>query len=140
MLHGDISNQKEYTIGFRCENSLLIPKSGLHLFHTKWVTAKVNEEVMKVMKHIYWNTPYTVALVVNRTTYDSRGFKEMIEDFPFNMVYNVLDSVSEVSMWLHTGDLSYFVSDDIIDLSLVNSEYAMPVDKFLKLGYKIRRA
>lgn len=134
MLHNDISNQRSYVIGFRCENSLLHYKSRTVVDHVsnllkgKTHTADVNERVLSLMRHIYWNTEYTVALVIDDKNY-TREAKRFLEDFPFNSVVNVLKSDSEVTMMLNTGELTYYVSDDILDRQRMNSEYAVSSDQ-----------
>lgn len=81
------------------------------------------------MKHVYWNTEYTVVLVIDEKNYTDEA-KRYLDDFPFNSVINVLKSVSEVTMMLNTGELTYYVSDDILDRQSVNSEYAVSVEQF----------
>lgn len=134
MLHNDISNQRSYVIGFRCENSLLHYKNRTVVDHVsnllkgKTHTADVNEKVLSLMKHIYWNTEYTVALVIDDRNYTKEA-KRFLEDFPFNSVVNVLKSDSEVTMMLNTGELTYYVSDDTLDRQHMNSEYAVSSDQ-----------
>lgn len=135
MLHNDISNQRSYVIGFRCENSLLKykDKSFLDMIANavlgKTSRAEVNDKVLSLMKHLYWNTEYTVVLIIDENNYTPEA-KRYLADFPFNAVVNVLKSISEVTMMLNTGELTYYVSDDIIDRQYVNSEYAVSVESF----------
>ena len=141
MKHGDISNQCSFNIGFRCENLLLTPRKGvkdilLNAVSGKWANAEVDKEVLKTMYDIYWNTEYTISLVVDNATYGSRGFKERIEDFPFSTINNVIDHVSEITMWLNTGQMTYFVTSDIIEKSLVNSRYAVTFEDFLHIYHR----
>lgn len=91
--------------------------------------AEVNQKVYSLMNYIYWNTEYTVALVIDDSNYTDEA-KRYLSDFPFNQVVNVIRSISEVTMMLNTGELTYFVSNDILDRQRVNSEYAVDVDKF----------
>ena len=135
MLHGDISNQRSFVIGFRCENSLLNYKEGslLDVFANflkgKSKRAEVNEKVYSLMNYIYWNTEYTVVLIIDEENYTKEA-QEYLADFPFNQVGKVLKSISEVTMMLNTGELTYYVTEDIIDRQRVNSKFAMGVDTF----------
>lgn len=135
MLHNDISNQRSYVIGFRCENSLLKYKDKsfvdiiANAVRGKTTRAEVNDKVLSLMKYIYWNTEYTVALVIDEKNYTEEA-KRYLADFPFNSVVNVLKNVSEVTMMLNTGELTYYVSDDILDRQSINSQYAVSVEKF----------
>lgn len=135
MLRGDISNQRSFVIGFRCEGSLLRYKTGSFLdlianaVKGKTKRAEVDEKVYSLMNYIYWNTEYTVVLVINEENYTEEA-KRYLADFPFNQVVNVLKNVSEVTMKLNTGELTYYVSNDILDRQSINSEYAVDVDKF----------
>ena len=138
MLHGDISNQRSFVIGFRCENSLLhyrdksISDGVLNIFKGKTKRAIVDQKVYSLMNYLYWNTEYTVALVINEENYTEEA-KRYLSDFPFNQVATVLKSVSEVTMMLNTGELTYFVSEDILDRNNVNSRFAVDVDSFNKI-------
>lgn len=135
MMHGDISNQRSFVIGFRCENSLLKYKDRSFIdlianaLKGKTKRAEVNQKVYSLMNYIYWNTEYTVVLVIDEKNYTEEA-KRYLADFPFNQVVNVLKNVSEVTMMLNTGELTYYVSDDIIDRQSINSEYAVDSDKF----------
>lgn len=135
MLHGDISNQRDFVIGFRCENSLLKYKDEtlkdkvLNKVQGKTKRAEVDQRVYSLMNYIYWNTTYTVMLVIDKENYTKEA-QDFLADFPFNQVATVLKNVSEVTMMLHTGELTYFVSEDIIDRNNVNSRYAVDVDTF----------
>ena len=132
--HGDISNQRSYVIGFRCENSLLHYKENnladyfLNAIKGKTKGAEVDENIYSILNYIYWNTEYTIVLVINDKNYTDEA-KKFFSDFPFNQVANI-KSISEVSMMLLTGELSVFVSDDTIDRQSVNSQYAVDSDTF----------
>ena len=54
---------------------------------------------------------------------------EYIDNFPFGQIYNI-KSLSEVTMMLNTGDLSYFIDNDKIELHNLNSKYAKDFDTF----------
>lgn len=135
MMHGDISNKQSFVIGFRCENSLLHYKDktlfdkAANFFIGKTSRAEINNKVLSLMNYIYWNTEYTVVLIINGKNYTPEA-EEFLADFPFNRVGAVLRSISEVTMMLNTGELTYYVSDDILDLQSVNSNYAVSVDTF----------
>lgn len=134
MQHGDISNQRSFVIGFRVENSLLHYKEDsiadffLNSIKGKTKRAEVDEKIYSILNYIYWNTEYTIVLVIDDKNYTEEA-KKYLSDFPFNQVANI-KSVSEVSMMLLTGELSVFVSDDTIDRQSVNSQYAVDSDTF----------
>ena len=133
MLRGDISNERSFVIGFRCEGSLLHYKNEsmgdklLNIIQGKTRRAEVDQKVYSLMNYIYWNTPYTVMLVIDEENY-TREAQDYLENFPFNQVATVLKNISEVTMMLNTGEMTYFVSDDIIDRNSVNSRYAIDTD------------
>ena len=135
MIHGDISNQRSFVIGFRCENSLLRYKDDTlkdklaNSLVGKTKRAEVDQKVYSLMSYIYWNTEYTVMLVIDEKNYTKEA-EEFLADFPFNQVATVIKNVSEVTMMLNTGELTYFVSDDIIDRQSVNSRFAVDTDTF----------
>lgn len=135
MLHGDISNQRSFVIGFRCENSLLhyrdesLKDKLINSFAGRTKRAEVDQKVYSLMNYLYWNTEYTVMLVIDEKNYTKEA-QEYLADFPFNQVATVIKNVSEVTMMLNTGELTYFVSDDILDRQSVNSKYAVDTDTF----------
>ena len=135
MLHGDISNQRSFVIGVRCENNLLRYKDNsfidkvANVVKGKTARAEVDQKVLSLMSYLYWNTEYTVVLVIDEENYTEEA-KKFLEDFPFNQVGVVLKNISEVTMMLNTGQLSYYVSDDILDRYNVNSKFAVSVDEF----------
>lgn len=135
MLHGDISNQRSFVVGVRCENNLLQYRDDsfvdkvANAIKGKTARAEVNQKVLSLMSYIYWNTEYTVVLIIDAENYTEEA-KKFLEDFPFNQVGVVLKNISEVTMMLNTGELTYYVSDDILDRNSVNSRYAVSVDEF----------
>lgn len=135
MLHGNISNQRSYVIGFRCENSLLKYKGKTpldvvaNLIRGKTHRAELNPAILSLMNYVYWNTEYTVVLVIDNKNYTDEA-KRYFENLPYNQVVNVLKSISEVTMMLNTGELTYYVSDDILDRQNINSEYAVSSEQF----------
>lgn len=135
MLRGDISNQRSFVIGFRCENSLLHYKDSgsadklLNIIKGKTKRAEVDEKVYSLMNYIYWNTEYTVMLIIDEKSYTKEA-QEFLSDFPFNQVATVLRNISEVTMMLNTGELTYYISNDTLDRNSVNSRYAVDVDTF----------
>lgn len=144
MLHGDISNQRSFVIGFRCEGTLLNVKEDkltdkiLNSVFGKLKRADVNEKVLSFMEHIYNNTEYTVSLVVSEENY-SKDLEEFLADFPCNIICNC--SIGQLTSMLMLGELSYLVDDDIISRSRVNSKYCMSLEDFsnlLRKGLKPR--
>lgn len=135
MLHNDISNQRSFVIGVRCENNLLRYKDDslgdkiANAVRGKTARADIDQKVLSLMSYIYWNTEYTVVLIIDEKNYTEEA-KKFLEDFPFNQVGVILKNISEVTMMLNTGQLTYYVSDDILDRSSVNSKYAVSVDEF----------
>lgn len=145
MLHGDISNHRSFVIGFRCENSLLHYKDDTLMdkvknsIKGKTKRAEVDQKVYSLMSYLYWNTEYTVMLVIDEKNYTDEA-KEYLSDFPFNQVAMVIKNVSEITMMLNTGELTYFVSDDILDRQAVNNRYAIDTDTFNNiLKRRVRR-
>lgn len=135
MLHGDISNQRSFVIGVRCENNLLHYKDDsigdkiANAVKGKTARAEVDQRVLSLMSYIYWNTEYTVVLIIDEKNYTEEA-KKFLADFPFNQVGTVLKNISEVTMMLNVGELTYYVCDDILDRQSVNSKYAVSVDEF----------
>mgnify|MGYP003289183117 CR=1 FL=1 len=135
MQHGDISNQRSFVIGFRCEDSLLkyrddsLGDKVMNVIKGKTNRAEVDPKVYSLMNYLYWNTEYTVMLVIDEKNYTKEA-QEYLSDFPFNQVVTVLKNISEVTMMLNTGELTYFVSQDILDRQRANSKYAVSVDEF----------
>lgn len=133
MLHGNISNQRDFVIGFRCEGTLLEYQDKspsdrlLNIIQGKTKRAKVNQKVYSLMNYIYWNTPYTVMLVIDEKNYTNKA-KKFLEDFPFNQVATIIKNVSEITMMLNTGEMTYYVDDDPISRGYVSSTYAVDSD------------
>lgn len=130
VFRGDISNKRSYAFGFRCENSLLkykdihITDKFFNLFSGKTHRAEVNKDVYSLMEFIYWNTEYTIMLVIDERNYTEEA-KNFLSNFPFNQVVNVLKSPSEITMKLNTGELSYYIDDCESSRYKVQSKYAI---------------
>lgn len=135
MLHGNISNQRSFVIGIRCENNLLHYKDSslsdkiANTIKGRTARAEVDPKVKSLMSYLYWNTEYTVVLIIDEENYTKEA-QDFLSDFPFNQVGTVIKNISEVTMMLNTGDLTYYVSNDIIDRQRVNSRFAVSVDEF----------
>lgn len=129
MLHGNISNQRSYMFGFRCENSLFTYKDNnvadkfLNFFVGKTHRADIDRSVLALMKYIYWNTEYTIMLVIDDKNYTEEA-KDVLNDLPFNQVLNIR-SVSEVAMMLLTGEMTYYVDNCEQSRYKVQSKYAI---------------
>lgn len=138
MIRGDISNQQSFVFGFRLEDSLLHFKDDtigdkiLNLIKGKISRAEINPVIKSVMDYIYWNTEYTVVLIINKDNY-TKEMEEYLKDFPYNQVCQVISSISEVTMMLNTGILTYYISNNILDRERVNSRYAIDVDSLNKI-------
>lgn len=147
MLHGDISNQRSFIIGVRCEDCLLkFKKKGVkdkffNLLKGKAHNAGVDMQVLSLMRYIYENTEYTVSLIVDKENYTDE-LKDTLEEMniPYNQVGLVLTSISEVTMMLNTGELSIYVDSCYNRRALVNSKYAVSVEEFnTMLRRKVKR-
>ena len=129
MLRGNISNQRTFAFGFRCEGSLLKYKDNnladkvLNWVNGKNHRAEVDEKIYSLMNYIFWNTEYTVFLVINDENYTDEA-KEFLDDFPFNQVLNVR-SVSQITSMLYTGELNYYIDDNDQSRYEVQSKYAI---------------
>ena len=129
MLRGNISNQRTFAFGFRCEGSLLKYKDNnltdkvLNWVNGKTHRAEVDEKIYSLMNYIFWNTEYTVFLVINDENYTDEA-KEFLDDFPFNQVLNVR-SVSQITSMLYTGELNYYIDDNDQSRYEVQSKYAI---------------
>lgn len=135
MKHNDISNQRSYCFGFRCEGSLFkyrdhsFTDKFLNIFGGKLHRAEINPVILSIMKYIYWNTEYTVMLVIDEVNYTEEA-KEVLEDLPFNQVATVLRNISEVTMMLNTGEMSYYIDDNDESRYKVQSKYAVTSQEF----------
>ena len=133
MLKGDISNSIGYTIAFRCEDGLFKPKEGkfidriLNKIQGKFGRADLNEEYLKAMEYLYRNTEYTVDVVILEESY-TPSVKKVLENLPFNRVIKIRNE-SSITVRLNVGDISIYVDEDSYRLSLVNSKYAVPLNK-----------
>lgn len=124
MLHNDISNARSFVIGFRYENNLVqLVKKGL------FKKTIINHEVFSLMEYIYYNTEYTVCLVINESTY-TKSLQKKLLDYPINYVCMVVKKSSEITSRLNTGELSYYISNDIIDRQSINNKYAIDTKEF----------
>lgn len=146
MFRGDISNHQSFSIGVRCENTLFDLESMskfkkvISRVKSPILLAEMNEDVLGLLNHIYWETEYTVSLVIDDSHYTDK-VAEMLDNLPYNSIINVRN-ISEVTMLLNTGSLSYFVTNDKIDKQTVNSRYAVTVQEFntiLKRNRKVIR-
>ena len=144
MRHGDISNQRSFVIGFRCEGTLFNVREDkftdkiLNTVFGKLKHADVDEKVLSFMRHIYNNTEYTVSLVIDKNNY-SKDLEDFLADFPCNVICNC--SVSQLTSMLMTGELSYLIDNDTMNRSQVNSRYCMSMEEFsvlLRKGLKPR--
>lgn len=116
MKHGDISNQRSFIIGIRCEDCLIkfkndgIKDKFLNFLKGKAHNAEIDVQVLSIMRYIYEQTEYTISLIVDKENY-TEELKDMLEDMniPYNQVGLVLTNISEVSMMLNTGELSIYV-------------------------------
>lgn len=143
MLRGDISNQRSLVFGFRCEGTLLKYKDdnlidkALNLIIGKSHRAEVDKDVLSMMNYIYWNTEYTVLLVIDKENYTEEA-KVFLEELPYNQVALILNSVNEVTMMLNTGEMTYYIDNTDSSRYKVQSKYAIPLsdlNTILKKNY-----
>ena len=137
MLHNDISNSRQAVIGVRLENTLFNVKDGILPFSYRLRHSKVNKKVYDLLHYLYWETEMTVWLVVDNEHY-TPTVANFLNDLPFGQIFNI-SSLTEVTMMLNTGDLSYFVDDDKIELHNLNSRYAVDFETFNGLLKRNRR-
>lgn len=143
MLHGDISNQVGYTFAFRCEDSLLKVKDNnlldfaLNKLHGNLTRAEYNDIYLKAMHYLYRNTEYSVDLVIHEDNY-TPVLKKRFESLPFNRIITIRNESSIITR-LKTGDISVYIDDNPYRLSLINSDFAIPISdlgKILRGGFK----
>ena len=142
MLRGDISNKRSLMFGFRYEDSLvhyrtdgIINKLANAVFG-KNNRADINYDVLGLMKYLYWNTEFTVTIVIDDENYTTEA-EEFISELPFNQVVNVR-SLNEVTAMLNTGEMSYYIDECELSRGKVNNKYAMSlaeVNTLLKRHY-----
>ena len=131
MKHGDISNQQNFIVAVRLEDTLLKKRgnkiTGIvdMLFHTD-LSYSIDDDVLSLVQYIYRRTDYTVLLVVDKKTHISTS--DFMELFPFAIL--TIDNESEISMKLLTGDITYYIDDDDYRRSLVNNKYAVSYEEF----------
>lgn len=136
MQHGDISNQRSYVIGFRCEGTLFHLKDKhlvdkvLNSFLGKFKRADVDQRVLSLMDYIYNNTEYTIALVIDEKNF-SKEVEEFLADYPCNIITNC--SVGQLTSMLNMGQLSYLVDNSEYNRSVVNSKYCVSFEDFNSL-------
>ena len=91
------------------------------------------------MRHVFYQTDYSVAVVCGNDSYTDE-LRSFLEDrsVPYTEFMRIIKSDNEVTMKLLTGDLSYYVDSDYNRLSLINSQYAVSVEEF-KTIFRRRR-
>ena len=109
-------------------------------FSYKLKHAEVDKQVLSLIKYLFWETEMTVMLVIDDEHYTDK-VADFLDDYPFGQICNI-KSLSEVTMMLNVGDLSYFINNDKIELHNLNSRYAvdfMTFDSMLKRNRKVLR-
>lgn len=137
MLHGDISNQRDYIIGIRVEDCLLkfkekgIKNKFLNFINGRVYNADINKEVLSLMRYIYEQTSYTISLVIDEENLKG-DFEYCLEkmNVPYNQIGNVSKGVSSITRMLMTGELTYYIDTDNKRIQEVNSDYALTPEKF----------
>lgn len=132
MIHGDLSNTSGVTIAFRCVGFLVkykettIKDKVLNALLGKTRRAEIDDTVREMMEHLYRNTEYNVDLVIENKDY-TEDLKQLVDSMPYNRVV-LIDKMTQISSRLVTGDISFYVDDDPVRRSLVNSQYAVSLD------------
>ena len=133
MKHGDLANTAGYVIAFRCEDSLVKYKTEgvknkiLNALVGKVTRAGIDPLYKSTMEYLYRQTEYVVDLVVLRESY-TEEMKHILEDLPFSRIV-VVDKESQISQRLLMGDITLYVDEDDYRRSLINSQYAIPLNK-----------
>ena len=133
MKHGDLANTAGYVIAFRCEDSLVkyktegIKNKFLNALVGKVARAEIDPLYKSTMEFLYRQTEYVVDLVVLRENY-TEDMKHLLEDLPFSRIV-VVDKESQISQRLLMGDITLYVDEDDYRRSLINSQYAIPLNK-----------
>ena len=141
MKHGDLANTVGYVIAFRCEDSLVKYKTEgvknkiLNALVGKVSRAEIDPNYKSAMEFLYRHTEYVVDLVILRDNY-TEEMKHLLEDLPFSRIV-VVDKDSQISQRLLMGDITLYIDEDDNRRSLVNSQYAIPLNK---LNNYIRRS
>ena len=140
MKHGDLANTVGSVIAFRCEDSLIKYKTEgvknkiLNAIVGKVARAEIDPLYKSTMEFLYRQTEYVVDLVVLRENYNEE-LKHLLDDLPFSRIV-VVDKETQISQRLLLGDITLYVDEDDYRRSLINSQYAIPLDK---LNNYIRR-
>lgn len=135
MLHGDISNTRGIMFGFRCENSFLRYKNKttfdklLNMIMGKEENANIDWGIYSALYHLCWNSNYVPALVVDKSNHTGR-LDKFLSEMPFNVYIIEITSLSEITMKLNVGDMAYYIDECRETRELVNSKYAITLDKF----------
>lgn len=138
MLHGDISNQVGTTIAIQCVDTLLHFQTDgtknklLNLFGGKERRAVWDDNVLRAMEYIYRNTDMCVDIVVFDEDYSQQLIAMLDDRVPFNRILHVTRP-AQIGSRLLTGDITYYIDNNIETLSLVNSPYALPFEDFHKV-------
>lgn len=133
MKNGNLSNQVGITIGFRCEDFLIVYRESsftdkvLNKLFGKEKRAEVDERVRTVMERLYRQSDYSVDLVIHRKNY-TQELKNILDDLPFCRIV-LIDKDVQISHRLFTGDLTFYIDDDPDRRSLINSKYAISLDE-----------
>ena len=141
MKHGDLANTAGYVIAFRCEDCLVkyktegIKNKFLNALVGKVARAEIDPTYKSTMEFLYRQTEYVVDLIVLRENY-TEEMKHLLEDLPFSRIV-VVDKDSQISQRLLMGDITLYVDEDDYRRSLINSQYAIPLNK---LNNYIRRS
>lgn len=141
MRHGDLANTVGYVIAFRCEDSLVKYKTEgvknkiLNALVGKVARAEIDPIYQSTMEYLYRHTEYVVDLVVLRENY-TEEMKRLLEDIPFSRIV-VVDKDLQISQRLLMGDITLYVDEDDYRRSLINSQYAIPINQ---INNHIRRS
>lgn len=130
MLHGDISNRMNVTIGFRLEDTLIKVKDkklrdrlANSFCENPYERGNFDERCLSVMSKVFRNTEYNADIVILKDNYTD-AIKARLDDVPFNRVVLIQNEL-DITMRLKVGDLTYYVDETEETRQKVNSDYAV---------------
>lgn len=145
MMHGNISNRVNISIGIMCSDTLIhyrdttLKDKILNRVFGKTKRFDIDETVRATMEYIYRNTEYTVDLLIQDEEYSKLKSLQFFSDMPYNRVV-IYTKLSQLTSRLLSGDLSYIVDNNAERRSQLNSNYAIPLSELapmLKWGRRI---
>jgi hypothetical protein len=140
MRHGDLSNVLPVVIGFRCEDSLLVPKetnkvrelvSNIFPSTREYV---LNDKYTSVMDRVYRRTEYCVDIIIQKENYTDK-IKSLLDDLPFNRIVTI-EKDTQISSRIQVGDISYYVDENPSRREVVSSKYSFDISSIAEMVRK----